>query len=444
MRILKRTNGLLVVLAALCAFRLVVWAASAEKATQRAEYPPELPDGKPVATDTSEDFLRRPQNLREGVEIATTPPTIDFLYYSGQTYRGKPWSAWGDSLAVDGKYYSAIGDHLWNAFLYEYDDETKELRMVVDVSKHLNVPEGHYTPGKVHGRIDVGSDGWVYFATHRGSPDFTTTDKYHFKGAWILRYNPETGKTETVVHAPAGRKTVPASVLDPDRLIFYGGTPDTPDPPVRIFFAYDVKNRKLLYKDDFGPYRYLIFSKSTGRVYYINQGLRRYDPETNSPTVILEDPKGIIGIRAATQETPQGYVYTVSGGRIYRFNVKTEKAEMIGEAPVGRMSKVTSIDADPTGRYLYYSFVCHEPGRARREGVPIVQFDTKTCKRKVIAFLMPFYGKEYGFVPCNTFSSDVSPDGSKVYVTWYGERPGKGWEVCALTVIHIPESERKP
>src|SRR5262245_33960072 len=65
---------------------------------------PALPDGQTVATDTSQAFLKPTATLKAGVAIAKTAPTIDFLFYPGQTYPGKPWSNWGDSLAVDGKY----------------------------------------------------------------------------------------------------------------------------------------------------------------------------------------------------------------------------------------------------------------------------------------------------------------------------------------------------
>ena len=78
-----------------------------------------------------------------------------------------------------------------------------------------------------------------------------------------------------------------------------------------------------------GPYRYMMWSKTTGRVYYLKSDygpLRRYDPETNTATVI--DAK--IGMRSATLETPKGYIYAVANGndgRIYRFDVKKEKVK---------------------------------------------------------------------------------------------------------------------
>src|SRR5262249_1628303 len=153
--------------------------------------------------------------------IAKKPPKIDFLYFPGQTYPGKPWSAWGDSLAIDGKYYTSIGDHLapqGNAFVYEYDPASKQLKRLLDVRKLLNLPEGHYTPGKIHSRIDRGDDGWLYFSTHRGSTN-ATTEKNHYQGDWILRYHPPTGRSEVVVCGPVPKHCIPASVLDPKQLI---------------------------------------------------------------------------------------------------------------------------------------------------------------------------------------------------------------------------------
>ena len=73
----------------------------------------------------------------------------------------------------------------------------------------------------------------------------------------------------------------------------------------------------------------------------------------------------------------------------------------------------------------------------------------KTRKKKVIAFLHPFYEKKLGFVPIGTFGSAVGEKGEKIYITWNGNRAGiqrgrYGFDTCALTVIHIPESERQP
>jgi len=435
----------------ICFLLLLVGAIDARAA--EPSFPPVLPGGKSVVTDRTPKFLEPISELRSGVEIAKTPPTVDFLYYSEQTYPGQPWSVWGDSLAVNGKCYSAIGDHKkpqGNAFVYEYDPQTKELRTLVNLKKLLDLPAGHYMPGKIHSRIDLGSDGWLYFGTHRGGTR-VTTDEYHYKGDWIVRHHPQTGKTEIVAQGPVPKHCIPTSVLDPHRLIFYGGTAAGNRKDPDQFFAYDIRKGKVLHTAENGPYRYLIFAKSTGRVYYVNEDygpLMRYDPAEGK---LPQRMPGKIGLRSATQETPDGYVYTVStrgDSALWRFNTKTEQIDRIGEAAVGTQTYVTTLDADPTGRFLYY--VCGAHGGSQEDGTPVVQFNVKTGKKKILAFLHPLYKDKYGYTPLGTFGSAVSEDGSKLYVTWNGNRGGPDdrgrlpFDTCALTVIHIPESERQP
>ena len=84
--------------------------------------------------------------------------------------------------------------------------------------------------------------------------------------------------------------------------------------------------------------------------------------------------------------------------------------------------------------------------RGWNDELAVVQYDIKTNKRKVVAFLSKFYKEKYGYSPDGTFSTAVSPDGSIVYVTWNGSRApdAKDWDTVAMTAIHIPKSERKP
>jgi len=422
-----------------------------EMDTESRALPPTLPNGKTVATITSTEFLQPPDSLRN-VSIAKTPPTVDFLYYPGQNYKGNPWSNWGDGIATRGKYYSSIGDHKapdGNAFVYEYDPAMRKLKKFVDLRNVLKIPTGQYTPGKIHGRLDMGDDGWLYFSTHRGSTK-VTTNQYGYQGDWIIRHNPDTYVSEVIARGPVGKHCIPCSMLDPKRLIFYGGTVagDITDKR-NLFFAYDIRNQQLLYQGYDGPARYMIFSKSTGRIYFtpgLAGQLFRYDPEQSDQPVGLNVK---LGIRAATQETPDGFVYAVSkeDAIISRFEPSTEKTEIIGSAPIGTQTYITTIDAGPYGRYLYYVPGAH--GGSEKDGSAIVQFDVKTKGKKVIAFLHPCLKQKVGYIPLGTFSTAVSPSGDKLYITWNGnlgdtKRGRPTWDACALTVVHIPRSERLP
>jgi hypothetical protein len=436
-------------------FCLVRWPQAAEP-----EYPPRLPGGKAFVSIRSADFLKRSDTLKEDVQIAVAQPTVDFFYYPGQDYAAKSWSAWGDSLAVVDRHYSSIGDHeapSGNAFVYEYDAAKQALRRIVDVRKVLKLPAGHYTPGKIHSRLDLGNDGWLYFSTHRGSTRATTAEN-HFSGDWILRHHPQTSATEIVAHAPLANQCLPTSVLDPKRLIFYAGTADGDHREKRVqFLAYDALRRRVLYSDNYGPYRYMIFARSTGRLYFHGKPdaslgensraarqLVRFDPDKpGEPTPI----DATLGLRSATEETATGIVYTADGDNLWAFDVKSERATSLGPLCVGREDYIASIDADPkTGRYLY--FVAGAHGGSHRDGAPVVQYDVKHRRRKVIAFLHPALHGLIGYTPLGTYSTAVSPDGDKVYITWNGNRgadPGSGktpFNTCALTVLHIPAAER--
>jgi hypothetical protein len=416
-------------------------------------YPPVLPGGKDMVTDTSPDFLQPPTTLLPGVTVAKTPPTVDFAYFPGQTYRGNPWSNWGDSMFANGKYYASIGDHLapsGSAYIYEFDPATKKFRLLVDVKKLLGLPAGRYTPGKIHTQLALGRDGWIYCGTHRGGTRATDGDK-DYKGDWLLRVHPATAKAEIISEGPVPGHCIPTGLTDPQRLIFYGGTePETRAGEKSVtFFAYDLAARKMIWSGFGGPARAMIFSPSTGRIWFNVDTLHgtdlvRFDPaQPGKPTPV----PGVIGLRAASDETPQGIIYTVphplkgTESQLYAFHPKTERIEVLGPAAVGENQYITTLDADPTGRFLYYVPGAH--GGSERDNSAVVQYDTKTRTRKAIAFLHPFYQQKYGVTPRGTYSVALDAKGETLYVTWNCSRGTKVWDSCALTVIHIPAAERK-
>ncbi len=433
----------------------VVWTLLIRPLAAEPQYPPALPGGVESVTIDSPALLSPSETLKPGIEIARTPPRVTIRYYPGQNEPGNPWSAWGDGLAVGDVYYSAIGDHKapqGNAFVYRFDRQTGRFEQIVNVRKTIRMPQGHYTPGKIHTRIDLGSDGWLYFATHRGSTR-VTTEEFHYQGDWILRHHPERKVTEIVVHAPLAKQCLPTGLLDPERLIYYAGTADGDRKIKQVqFLAYDVKNRKLLYHDDAGPYRAAIFARSTGRVYFHQHGRRgqvlplvRFDPENPGPPVTTQ---ARVGLRACTRETPEGLVYTVDGDQLWEFNTHTETARSLGPVIVGQQDYIATLDIDPSNwRYLYYIAGAH--GSSYRDGSPLVQYDLKTKRRKVIGFFHPALFDATGYTCMGSYGLAVSPDGSTVYITWNGNQGGPQrnrlrFNTCALTVVRIPSSERQP
>src|SRR5262249_23632077 len=129
-------------------------------------YPPALPGGVLYVTECSPAFLKPGPNLRDGVTVATTPPTVDLLYYPEQNCPGNPWSHRSDGIVVGDKYYSSSNDHLaprGTALLWEYDAAAKKFRLLCNTTKFLEsvrvFPESmNYRPGEMQSRIDLGSD----------------------------------------------------------------------------------------------------------------------------------------------------------------------------------------------------------------------------------------------------------------------------------------------
>lgn len=408
-------------------------------------YPPKLPEGKKVVTESDPSFLVPSDKLREGVEIAKTQPVVDFAFYPEQNYPGNPWSHRSDGIVVGDKYYSSSNDHLaprGTALLWQYDAAAKQFRLLCDTTKFLESqnafpPEMNYRPGEMQSRIDLGSDGWLYYATDRGSP--TVTDDAHgYRGEWILKTHPQTLETQIVATHPIAKHTLPASVLDSKRMIYYGGTApgkDAENQKVQ-FFALDVKSGRLLIQDDDGPTRTLAFSPSTGRVFW--EG-KMYDPETNKITSI-----NMPHVRSATRETPQGVIYGTSerSADLWALHAKTGEVKQLGSGAVATQEYVASVEADPTGRYLYYVPGAH--GGAAGDGTPVVQFDLKTGRRKALAFLHQHFWEKYGYALDGSFGSALDEKGERLFISWDGWRKGqpRGWESAAITVMHIPASER--
>ena len=408
-------------------------------------YPPKLPEGKTVVTESDGAFLKAAANLRDGVLIAKTPPVVDFAFYPEQNYPGNPWSHRSDGIVVGDRYYSSTNDHLaprGTAHLWEYEARAKKFRLLCDTTRFLESVKAfpadmNYRPGEMQSRIDMGSDGWLYYATDRGSPT-VTHDGNGYRGEWILRTNPKTLETKVVATFPIAKHTLPASVLDPKRMIYYGGTAPGKDAPNQKiqFFALDVKTGKLLKVADDGPYRTLIFSPSTGKVFWHG---KTYDPATNEIT-----PSNVPDVRSATRETADGIVYGTSGrsADLWAFHVKTGELKQLGNGAVGKAEYIASLEIDPTGRYLYYVPGAH--GGASRDGTPIVQYDLHTSKRKVLAFLHDHFWDNYGYALDGSFGNALDEKGERLFISWDGWRKGqpRGWECAALTVVHIPEAER--
>jgi hypothetical protein len=372
------------------------------------------------------ELIQTPANLTGEFTVATVAPKIRFATLPGQYEGGELWSNWGDALwASDGNIYCSIGDHAsihGHAFVYRINPRTNEITLVVDTSAILKRPDGEYSPGKIHGTLKELGDGWLYFATYRGSAK-ATNDTYNYQGDWFFRYHLETGKTENLgILVPYC--SVPVMQVLPAKKLIYGlGVPgqNHPDKALSKFFVYDQAGGKLLYNG--GPPTKLLRAMmlaDDGRAWYDADGLlQRYDPTTNTvnPTTIAVPGSG--NIRAATQPDAQGVIYGFTqAGDGFKFDTKTEAFSTLPASWIQPPLYTTVLRLSADGRYLYYVPGAH--GGSSKSGTPVVRMTTATGERTVMAFLNPVLKTLKNYHTGGTFGTALSPDGTQFFGCWNG------------------------
>ena len=143
-----------------------------------------------IVTDTSKEFIKVPEGYpgKKDFVVAKSIPTIDFIPIRGLYPEFFPednkglWSHWGEvTRGQNGYYYMAVGDHRSQdsqVYIIEYDPVKKDQHFVVNVGKLCGWKKGLHTDGKIHGRMDIMTDGTLVAATWLGR-DVTDEDIAH-------------------------------------------------------------------------------------------------------------------------------------------------------------------------------------------------------------------------------------------------------------------------
>jgi hypothetical protein len=399
-------------------------------------------------------LLKAPAGVTGDFDIARTPPAIDFAVFPNQWEGGRLWSSWGDSLfARDGKFYASVGNHAaphGTAYVYAIDQKAKTMRLIVDYNKSagLSDDETKYTPGKIHGALVQAKDGGIYFFGYRGSVRKTGKET-GYKGDWLLRYDPATGKTTNLgIAVPFHSVPVLAYVATTNSLYGLTVPGKTASDEAFHFARFDLDKRKLVLNQPLkGRGLRAIIVANDGRAWFDNGdgGLDHYDPKSNKvqKTTIKVPGDGVL--RAASRPDKTGIAYCLSkDGVVFSFNTRTEKIAEIKKAFVAGRLYIATCRLDPSGRYLYYLPGAH--GKSSQTGTPVIQLDVKTGRRKVIAFLNEYVRKTKNYNLGGTYGIALNADGSQLCINFNGSKlPLKrqpDFGLCATVVVHIPRSER--
>lgn len=403
------------------------------------------------ATLQTDKMLKAPEGLQGGFSIAKTAPKVEITLFTKlpEGPKGILWSSWGDGLlASNGNYYTSFGDHLGDdstSYIYEYDPKKKSLKRIIDVAKAIKLKPGEYGHGKVHSGIHEASDGWLYFSSYWGKHrQIEQAFERGYNGSIAMRYHPKTGKFENL-GAIVPRQGLPASHYDPVHNLLY-------------FFAvykgdlvvYDIKKQKVKFigGGDITTLQRAFLRDNQGRL-YINgkEGrLHYYDPEQNKiiPTEAIL-PNGD-SLRAGALPSKSDILYGMTRkGIMFSFDPKSQKITNLGpNFDKGHYTAVMVMSPDE--KYLYYLPGAH--GNSFRIGSPLVQYEIKTGKRKVLAFLNQAVRDKLGYNLGGTYNLQIDEKGEKLFTTFNGAPYSKnarktlGFGQPSVLVIHIPASER--
>lgn len=435
-----------------------------------------------MKTDTSNEFITIPSDYKEvrDFDVAKAQPTVDFAIIQGYEpwylpsfdyKKGGIYGGWGDvSKGPDGCFYFSIGNHGsygGTAYIIKYDPATKKQSIVLDLKKVVGWKPTDYADGKLHGDPEIGPGGDMWLLSYFGPLPSKEEMDTVYKGSYLIRYNVFTGKAENL-GIPLEGESWPYHAYDPERGLFFGvGS-------IKGYVvSYDTKARKMLYggapANNITWYeRCVMLDKDTGKIYTTNtkiypgvsladrnrgdQNFVCYERRNNQFTIMKAKvpPNPVTGkasaCRAHTKDKDaEGafWCFNVSGA-MFKFYPEQDRTEYVC-INWGKEGKYTSqMNFSPKKRYLYYM-----PGAdngACTYGTPVVQYDIKTGKKKVIAFLNDFYLNKYGYCPGGTYGIELDEKGESLFCYTNGrfttKQLGTAYGRPAIFHVHIPASER--
>lgn len=406
-------------------------AGSAEPPSGPAPANCEIPPGEPFL-DT------------ESVEVAEIGQvdgvTVSAALYPHPDYEGNPWSQWGQGMIADGRFYSAIGDHLavdGNSFVYEYDPSTGQLIMAGDILSYVDHVPGTWGYGKVHSQMVPGPCGEVYFSTYWGS--FRDIEfEGNYRGDILFRLDPY-ARTLSPLGVPVEFHGQASLGSDPSTGLVYG---EAVDPVLRNediergpFFVYDVLSEETVFTGPDEPhvgYRSVLVDDDGGGYYSMGGSeLATYDPTSGESGVHGSTLPGD-WLRAATNPGPDGSVYGVTEDPAVLFAMRPDGSiESLADA----LGYTASVALDPDGSRFFYMPGAH--GNSADWGSPLVAVDTATGEETVVAELNDLVRDSLGYTVGGTYGITVSPDGDAVYMGVNVSEDDSGFGEVLLLVLDL-------
>lgn len=410
--------------------------------------------------------------------IARQAPDVEFFPLPLEPVKAGPppvgetprqWTIWGQGT-IDrstGVLYASVGDHAGlgaRIHIVAFDPRTKGITLSTEINARLGAPPGAFADGKIHGRLDFFDGPWLWFCTYWAKYPEPSAEDYAtgYSGGHIGRYDVRTGEIVDE-GVPLPRASWPSHIIDAARGRLYAAG------HFGEFLAWDIKRKKSLFADrlpdgmSWGN-RVLLLDERTGAVYSSETSgadpafpLIRYDPGMNAfenlRLPMPADEKGVRRpIRAHTMQPGTDGLFraVTENGVLFAFDPVKRRIEPFESCWPGRHRYTTSIAASPDGRYLYYLPGAH--GDSFVDGSPLVQYDTRLGRFKVLAFLGPALLAKYGYLAGGTYSIVADARGETLYVLMNGvfrdpkdatPLPDQAFGSPVLLLIKLAEKEER-
>jgi len=196
------------------------------------------------------------------------------------------------------------------------------------------------------------------------------------------------------------------------------------DPDTGLFWSSQYKK----------PHNFLSFDPGTNE-------FMKYDETTPNDMGKYSDRNSNLRAHSHKRSRDGSFWCNSQNGTLYKFWPDTRKTETITCLWADHTYAPRIAMSDDEAYIYYVPNLVHSHSYYQ----PVMQFDTKTYKRKVIAFIADYYFDKYGFYNGGTHGLSISKDGSTLVINFNGAfkpRIEPFYGNPALMVVHIPESER--
>ncbi len=365
-------------------------------------------------------------------------PRVEAVVYPRPDHEGSPWSHWGQGLVLDdGRYWSAIGDHLGpdgNSYFFAYDHESSTLTRFGDVLSNVEHQPGAWGFGKVHGQLVQGPCGEVWASTYWGTRrGLTFSDGY--EGDVILRLDLASHEIEPVV-TPVPRRGIPSLAGAPQVGLLYGEAVD-PDTDEGRFFVVDMGSGEVILDDEVeghtGFRNILVAADGSAYIAVGDHRLAAFRPGSESlEPADLRLPGE--WLRASTEPAADGTVYGATRNPDRFFSVTPDgSVQDLGDARGYTASMALSPDGDG---FLY---VPGAHGNSWEQGTPLLWVDGATGEHRTVVELHDLGVEAFDLRLGGTYSIAVDADERVAYITMNaGEAGEASFGEVVLVIVELP------